>query len=73
MGKPRDVMISAFGLLISGFGSIKEDLFFIGIGMLVLMLEIYLVTTELKEEIESLKRQFNLHLEIKKSGMNSGG
>lgn len=66
MGNERDILIGIAGFILSMYGGVKEELFFIVAGILVLLLNIYLIVSEQQNDLDTLKRQMNTHLEIKK-------
>lgn len=66
MGNEREILIGIAGFMLSIYGGVKEELLFIVTGLLVILLNIYLIVSEQQNDLDTLKRQMNTNLEIKK-------
>jgi len=62
----RDIIIGVIGFSLSLYGSIEQNSLPLITGVLIILLDIYLITSELEDNIKILKAQINTTRELQK-------
>lgn len=66
MDPARDISIGLAGIIASLYGGLTGDSTILVIGFIILFIDVAFIANEMQKEINNLKSQINMHLELRK-------